>query len=112
MTLLQSGSDDRFITAQGVLDFRNFTYKAQPDFSSAKQWLLPAYAQRTGKILSDSEILRNLVQIDEMIINGRHKINQEFALMGGAVHVRVRWLRDWVAARQQDRISIYHCFRG
>lgn len=112
MTILQSGSDDRFITAQSVLDFRNFTYKAQPDFSSAKQWLLPAYTQRIGKILSDNAILRELVRIDEAIIDGRQKINQEFAQQMGVVHVRVRMLRNWVAARQQDRLSIYHCFRG
>src|SRR5262245_66623015 len=74
LRLLWLNGDDRFISAQAVLDFRNLTYKQQPDFSSARQWLLPAHTQRTGRILSDPEILRSLVLIDQMIIDGRHKI--------------------------------------
>jgi hypothetical protein len=110
--LIMPGGDDRFITAQSILDFRNMTWRPAPSYSSAKQWLLPEYAIRRGIIAPDATIVRTLRQIDEMIIDGRHKINQEYAIQGGAVHVRVRQIRDWVAAREADPKSIYSCYRG
>jgi hypothetical protein len=111
LRLLWKGGDDRFITAQSILDFRNLSYKQTPSYSNAKQWLLPEYAIRRGIVAPDPTILRTLRQIDEAIIQGRQKINQEYAIQGGAVHVRVRTIRDWIAARQRDRLSIYNCYQ-
>ncbi len=104
--VLWRGGDDRFITAQGVLSYRNLTYRRSPGFGRVSQWL------RTSRQMSDRELLRRVKNIDELILDGRHKINQLFAQMGSTVHVRVRELRDWVAARQRDRKSIYYCYRG
>ena len=106
LRLLWPGGDDRFITAQSVLDYMNLSYRRAPSFSSAKQWL------QFSASVSDERLLQRLQTIDRMIIEGRHKVNQLHAQHGSTVHVRVRQIRSWIAARQRNRKSIYHCYRG
>lgn len=108
--LLKPEADDRFVTGQTVLDYRNDRSQRLPTFSRATQWLLPEFNVRRGIILTDVQILQQLVRIDELIIQGRSKINSEFAQMGAAVDVRVQELRSWMADRERNPTSIYHCY--
>jgi outer membrane protein OmpA-like peptidoglycan-associated protein len=107
--LCQAGFDDRYLTAQGVLDYNNQVY-SQPYYASAKQWLLPAFAVRAGGLRPDRDIWQTLIRIDDDIIQGRHKINYFYATHGAATPIRVRELRDWVANREGTRDSIYWCY--
>ena len=106
LRLLWPEGDDRFITAQSVLDYMNTSYRRSPSISNAKQWL------QFHPGVSDERLLQRLQTIDRMIIEGRHKVNQLHAQHGRSVHVRVRQIRGWIAARQRNRKSIYHCYRG
>jgi outer membrane protein OmpA-like peptidoglycan-associated protein len=107
--LCQPGFDDRYLTAQGVLDYNNQVY-AQPYYATAKQWLLPDFAVRAGGPRPDQDIWRTLVRIDDDIIQGRGKINYYYATHGAATPRRVQQLRDWVANRENTQNSIYWCY--
>ena len=110
-TLSRPPFDDRFLTAQGVLDYMNMTHMTEPYYGNATQWLLPQFQVRSGKITTDDTIWRTLVRIDEEIIQGRGKINYYFDTHGAATPIRIRRLRDWVAKQQNDDRSIYRCYR-
>jgi len=107
--LCQPGFDDRYLTAQGVLDYNNRLY-SQPYYANAKQWLLPAFAIRTGGMRSDQDIWRTLIKIDDDIIQGRGKINYFYATHGAATPMAVRRLRDWVANQENNSRTIYWCY--
>jgi hypothetical protein len=108
--LCQPGFDDRYLTAQGVLDYNNQVAYPQPYYASAKQWLLPNFAVRAGGPRSDEDIWKTLIRVDDDIIQGRGKINYFYATHGAATPVRVRQLRDWVADRERTASSIYWCY--
>lgn len=101
-----SSFDDRIITAQGVLDYMN---RNRLYFARAEKWLLPDHAVRRRVRRTDEQIWRSLAQIDEMVIAGRHKINFYYS-HGAATPHAVRRLRGWVAGREADPRSIYHCY--
>lgn len=110
-TLSRPPFDDRFLTAQGVLDYMNTTHMTGPYYGNATQWLLPEFQVRSGKITTDETIWRTLVRIDEEIIQGRAKINYYFDTHGAATPIRIQRMRDWVAKQQSDNRSIYRCYR-
>ena len=104
------GFDDRYLTAQGVLDYYNDVTRTQPYYANATQWLLPDFAVKSGRTTSDEVIWRTLVRIDDEIIQGRAKINYYYATHGAATPIRIQRLRDWVAQQQDDDRSIYRCY--
>ena len=108
--LCRRGFDDRYITEQGVLDYINRGHH-QPSYASAKHWLLPDYAVRAGGQRSDQDIWQTLIRIDEDIIQGRDKIDYFYRTHGAATPVRVQRLWDWVTNQQNNRNSIYWCYR-
>jgi outer membrane protein OmpA-like peptidoglycan-associated protein len=107
--LCQQGFDDRYLTAQGVLDYTNRVY-SQPYYASAKQWLLPDFIVKSGQQRSDQDIWQTLIRIDDDIIQGRAKINYFYHTHGAATPVRVQQLRDWVAQQERSNRSIYLCY--
>jgi hypothetical protein len=112
LRLSRPGFDDRYLTAQGVLDYNNQNVgAAQPYYANATQWLLPEFAIRSRRTTPDDVIWRTLVKIDDDIIQGRAKINYYYDTHGAATPIRIQRLRDWVAQQQDDARSIYQCYR-
>lgn len=103
------GSDDRYVTGQMVLSYYN---RPKPEIYFIQLKDLLTSASMFGPTIPDDWFLGHLRRIDESIIEGRHKINQIFAQQGAAVSHGVRWLRNWVADREKDHLSIYKCYRG
>jgi hypothetical protein len=108
--LCQPGFDDRFLTPQGVLNYYN-RYDLSPQYIRAKPWLLPDYAARSGTLRTDQDILQTLVGIDDTILSGRVKIKSYWGTHGAAMPLRLQQLRDWVLNQQNNRHSIYWCYR-
>jgi len=106
----QPDFDDRYLTGQGVLDYNNGLY-SEPYYARARQWLLPEFAVRAGTLRPDQDLWRTLIRIDDDIIQGRGKINYYYHTHGEATPIRIRRLRDWVARQQDNRRSIYWCYR-
>ena len=102
------GVDDRYVTAQMVLTYYN---QGKPDIRFIRLKDVLMRSRLFGARVSDKSFLRLLKEIDEEIIRGRHKVNQLFAQQGKAVSHGVQWLKDWIAGREKDRLSIYRCYR-
>lgn len=110
LRLSQPGFDDRYLTAQGLLDYQNRVYD-QPYFGNATQWLLPDFILKAKEKRTDADIWRTLIHIDQEIISGRALINEIYATHGEATPPRVRQMRDWVDNQQNDNRSIYRCYK-
>jgi hypothetical protein len=108
--LRNPGTDDRFLTGQSMLEYKNFNGRQPPSYSNIRQWLLPAYSIQKRIVASDRAILQTLRSIDNNITDGKDWINQEFGTQQGAVHVTLQALRDWVDDRERDTKSIYNCY--
>jgi hypothetical protein len=108
--LRNTGTDDRFLTGQSMLDYKNANGRNPFNYSNIRQWMLPAEHIRRRIVATDSAILRNLKSIDEQIIQGREWINREFGTQGGAVHVTVQTMRQWLDDLEHNTSSIYNCY--
>lgn len=106
----QPGFDDRYLTAQGLLDYQNRVYD-KPYFANATQWLLPESILRAEEKSTDADIWRTLIHIDQEIIDGRLLINQIYATQGAATSIRVQQMRDWVDKQENNPSSIYRCYK-
>jgi hypothetical protein len=108
--LRNAGTDDRFLTGQSMLDYKNSNGRQPVSYSNIRQWLLPPFSVQKRIVATDSAILRSVKSIDEQIIQGRNWINQEFGTQGGAVHDTVQTMRQWLDERERNTSSIYNCY--
>lgn len=108
--LRNAGTDDRFLTGQSMLDYKNSNGREPISYSNIRQWLLPPYSIQRRIVATDSGILRSLKSIDDQIMSGRDWINQEFGTQGGAVHNTVQTMRVWLDERERNTNSIYNCY--
>jgi hypothetical protein len=90
-----------------MLDYKNSRGRAPIGYSNIRQWLLPPYDLQKRIVATDNTILRSVKNIDAQIIDGRQWINREFGTQGGAVHITVQKLRDWLDEREHNTKSIY-----
>jgi hypothetical protein len=117
--VLQKGSDDRWIAAQGVLNVYNApsplgTYP----FNLLRDQL--SIAEVFGPAAPDAGVLRILEWVDNQIIDGMGEVNKRIHLLSGAASQGIPLintmkamdaLRAWMHGRVKDDSSIYSCYR-
>jgi hypothetical protein len=108
--LATAGADDRFLTGQSMLDFKNSNGRQPMTFSNVRQWLLPQFNIQKCIIATDRDVVRAVQRIDQQIIDGRAWINREVHTQGAALHHTVSTMMRWMNDRERDANSIYHCY--
>jgi len=59
---------------------------------------------------AQSDTRTNLDLLDQRFMKGIWWLNLQYATQGAAISEAVLQIKDWVAARQQDQMSVYWCY--
>jgi hypothetical protein len=108
--LKNPGTDDKFLTAAMMLQYKNANGRMPKNYSSVKQWLLPEDHVRRRYVASDQAVLTSVRRIDEEIVDGRSWLNREFATQGAALHHTVKEMNEIIARLERDTRSVYNCY--